>query len=98
MTGEQLASDDVMDRDQVWQVIDAQRLSLAGLLEQLSADEWRQPSLCTGWTIRDVAAQMRAQENPVAAAHMGDVAAGSGHACDRVGAGHERHRRQAIGH
>ena len=62
MTGEQLASDDVMDRDQVWQVIDAQRLSLAGLLEQLSADEWRQPSLCTGWTIRDVAAHLTLQQ------------------------------------
>ena len=62
MTGEQLASYDVMDRDQVWQVIDAQRLSLAGLLEQLSADEWRQPSLCTGWTIRDVAAHLTLQQ------------------------------------
>lgn len=62
MTGEQLASHHVMDRDQVWQVIDAQRLSLAGLLEQLSADEWRQPSLCTGWSIRDVAAHLTLQE------------------------------------
>jgi uncharacterized protein (TIGR03083 family) len=62
MTGKQLASHDVMDRDQVWQVIDAQRLSLAGLLEQLSADEWRQPSLCTGWTVRDVAAHLTLQQ------------------------------------
>ena len=43
-------------------MIDAQRLSLAGLLEQLSADEWRQPSLCTGWTIRDVAAHLTLQQ------------------------------------
>jgi uncharacterized protein (TIGR03083 family) len=62
MTGEQLASHHAMDRDQIWQVIDAQRLSLAGLLEQLSADEWRQPSLCTGWTIRDVAAHLTLQQ------------------------------------
>ena len=62
MTGKQLASHDVMDHDQVWQVIDAQRLSLAGLLEQLSADEWRQPSLCTGWTVRDAAAHLTLQQ------------------------------------
>ena len=62
MTGKQLASHDAMDRDQVWQVIDAQRLSLAGLLEQLSADEWQQPSLCTGWTVRDVAAHLTLQQ------------------------------------
>jgi uncharacterized protein (TIGR03083 family) len=62
MTGRQLASHDLMDRDQVWQVIDEQRLSLAGLLEQLSADQWRQPSLCTGWTVRDVAAHLTLQQ------------------------------------
>jgi uncharacterized protein (TIGR03083 family) len=62
MTGKQLAVPDMMDRDQVWQVIDAQRLSMAGLLQQLSADEWRQPSLCTGWTIRDVAAHLTLQQ------------------------------------
>ena len=64
MTARQLAiaSQNVMDRDQVWQVIDAQRLSLAGLLEQLSADEWRQPSLCAGWTVRDVAAHLTLQQ------------------------------------
>ena len=62
MIGKQLASHDVMDLDQVWRVIDAQRLSLAGLLEQLSADEWRQPSLCTGWSIRDVAAHLTLQQ------------------------------------
>jgi uncharacterized protein (TIGR03083 family) len=52
----------VMDRDQVWPVIDAQRLKLASLLEQLSADEWRQPSLCAGWTVRDVAAHLTLQQ------------------------------------
>lgn len=62
MSGKHLASHSVMNRDQVWQVIDAQRLSLAGLLEQLSAGEWRQPSLCTGWTVRDVAAHLTLQQ------------------------------------
>jgi uncharacterized protein (TIGR03083 family) len=52
----------VLDRDRVWQVIDTQRLSLAGLLEQLSDEEWRQPSLCDGWTVRDVAAHLTLQQ------------------------------------
>ena len=47
-----------MDRDEVWRMIDAQRLSLADLLEQLTPEEWEQPSLCDGWTVRDVAAHL----------------------------------------
>jgi len=62
MTAKQLTSTGVLDRDQVWQVIDEQRLSLAGLLEQLSDEEWRQPSLCVGWTVRDVAAHLTLQQ------------------------------------
>jgi uncharacterized protein (TIGR03083 family) len=49
-------------RDEAWQVIDAQRTSLAILLEDLSAREWEQPSLCDGWTIRDVAAHLTLQQ------------------------------------
>ncbi|WP_433502607.1 maleylpyruvate isomerase family mycothiol-dependent enzyme [Pseudonocardia halophobica] len=52
----------VMDPDQVWQVIDAQRRSLADLLEGLSDEQWQQPSLCTGWTVRDVAAHLTQQQ------------------------------------
>lgn len=62
MTDKQLLSPVLMDRDQVWQVIDAQRLSVAGLLERLSDDEWRRPSLCAGWTVRDVAAHLTLQQ------------------------------------
>jgi uncharacterized protein (TIGR03083 family) len=47
-----------MDRDEVWRAIDAHRLSLADLLEQLTDAQWRQPSLCDGWTVRDVAAHL----------------------------------------
>ncbi|MFI0482459.1 maleylpyruvate isomerase family mycothiol-dependent enzyme [Actinomadura sp. 9N215] len=57
-----------MDRDQVWQVIDAQRDSLADLLGDLSDDQWRQPSLCTGWTVRDVAAHLTLQQIGLGAA------------------------------
>ena len=52
----------VMNRDQVWQVIDAQRRSLADLLEGLTGDEWQLPSLCAGWTVRDVAAHLTLQQ------------------------------------
>src|SRR5687768_11826904 len=51
-----------MDRDQVWKAIDAQRTSLADLLDDLSDDEWRQPSLCERWTVRDVAAHLTMQQ------------------------------------
>jgi uncharacterized protein (TIGR03083 family) len=47
-----------MDREQSWQVITEQRLSLAALLEGLSDTEWEQPSLCVGWRVRDVAAHV----------------------------------------
>ncbi len=48
--------------DRVWQAVDAQRASLTALLDDLSDDEWRQPSLCAGWTVRDVAAHLTLQE------------------------------------
>ncbi len=52
----------LLDRDQAWQVIDAQRLRLAGLLDDLSEHDWQQPSLCDGWTVRDVAAHLTLQQ------------------------------------
>lgn len=51
-----------LDLDHVWRMIDAQRTSVADLLEDLSDDEWRQPSLCTDWTVRDVAAHLTLQQ------------------------------------
>lgn len=51
-----------LDRDQVWQAVDAQRASLTALLDDLSGDEWQQPSLCPGWTVRDVAAHLTLQQ------------------------------------
>lgn len=47
-----------MNRDDVWQTIDHERSSLADLLDDLSAQEWETPSLCTGWRVRDVAAHL----------------------------------------
>ena len=53
-----------MDLDDVWRTIDAQRLSLADLLDDLSPAEWATPSLCSGWLVRDVATHLTQ-------AHMG---------------------------
>jgi len=47
-----------MRREEMWAVLDAERASLADLLAELSADEWAHPSLCVGWTVRDVAAHL----------------------------------------
>ncbi|MEV4133032.1 maleylpyruvate isomerase family mycothiol-dependent enzyme [Dactylosporangium sp. NPDC049742] len=51
-----------MNRDQIWPVIHAQRGAVAALLETLSDEEWRRPSLCEGWTVRDVAAHLTLQD------------------------------------
>lgn len=50
-----------MDRDTVWKHIDEQRRGMADLIEQIDADNpaaWDTPSLCTGWTVRHVAAHL----------------------------------------
>ncbi|MEU5882703.1 maleylpyruvate isomerase family mycothiol-dependent enzyme [Spirillospora sp. NPDC047279] len=47
-----------MEQDAVWRAIDDQRLSLAALFDDLSADEWERASLCEGWRVRDVAAHL----------------------------------------
>ena len=52
----------VMNRDQVWEAIDAQRMTVADLLKGLFADDLQHPSPCAGWTIRDVAAHLTLQQ------------------------------------
>jgi uncharacterized protein (TIGR03083 family) len=47
-----------MERDAVWQAIDAERNGLADLLDDLGPAEWETPSLCAGWRVRDVAAHL----------------------------------------
>ena len=51
-----------MNTDQIWRAVDTQRASLCDLLADLTDDEWRQPSLCTEWTVRDVAAHLSMQQ------------------------------------
>jgi uncharacterized protein (TIGR03083 family) len=65
-----------MDRDQVWQCIDAERQSLADLFDELDPAEWETPSLCVGWRVRDVAAHLTLSQTGVLDALVGLVRAG----------------------
>ena len=47
-----------MDSDTIWRHVDSERSALADILEALLDDAWRTPSLCDGWTVRDVAAHL----------------------------------------
>jgi uncharacterized protein (TIGR03083 family) len=42
----------------IWTLVTKGRHSLAEYLEGLSPDDWSRPSLCAGWTVKDVAAHM----------------------------------------
>jgi uncharacterized protein (TIGR03083 family) len=44
--------------DAYWPAVRWMRLSVADLLQSLSAHEWDAPSLCRGWRIRDVAGHL----------------------------------------
>jgi uncharacterized protein (TIGR03083 family) len=50
-----------LDAETTWQLIDRQRAVVADLLADLTEAEWRQPSLCPGWTVRDVAGHLALQ-------------------------------------
>ena len=53
-----------MDENASWQIIEAQRLELADLLEGLSGVQWEAPSLCAGWRVMDVAAHLALAPQP----------------------------------
>ncbi|MER7448927.1 maleylpyruvate isomerase family mycothiol-dependent enzyme [Nocardia beijingensis] len=53
-----------LDRESAWQVIEQQRRAIAGLLAELSPEEWDRPSLCAGWRIRHVAAHLAMTPSP----------------------------------
>jgi hypothetical protein len=45
-----------MDQDEKWAVIAEQRRVLADVLAGLPDHQWEQPSLCSQWRVRDLAA------------------------------------------
>lgn len=42
----------------MWLALDGERASMADMLASLTEAQWAKPSLCTGWTVRDVAAHL----------------------------------------
>jgi len=44
--------------DTTWELIEAERVSLADLFDTFSAEQWESASLCTEWRVRDVAAHL----------------------------------------
>ena len=47
-----------MARLDIWPVIQSERGALVTDLQGVADDQWSTPSLCTGWTVRDVLAHM----------------------------------------
>ncbi|SDF32843.1 TIGR03083 family protein [Lentzea fradiae] len=47
-----------MDDTTMWQRIDSERAATANLLTSLTDAQWAHPSLCEGWTVREVAAHL----------------------------------------
>ena len=47
-----------MDKDAGWRVVDERRIVVADILDSLGAEEWSTPSLCDGWSVRDVGAHL----------------------------------------
>lgn len=47
-----------MDDSDVWSAVDRRRRAIVDLLAGLAPGEWDTPSLCEGWTVRDVAAHL----------------------------------------
>jgi uncharacterized protein (TIGR03083 family) len=54
-----------MDQAKAWRAIDAHRVNLTALLDDLTPDEWSRPSLCDGWTVRDVVGHLAFQQSTV---------------------------------
>jgi len=51
-----------LDKQQCWQAIDTHRSALVGVLDQLTEPEWATPSLCDGWTVREVVGHFTIQQ------------------------------------
>ncbi len=47
-----------LSRSEIWAFVHGERRTLAAVLATLSAEEWAAESLCSGWTVKDVAAHV----------------------------------------
>jgi uncharacterized protein (TIGR03083 family) len=67
----------------IWPTVHAERKALAADLSGLSAGDWDRPSLCDGWTVRDVLAHMTSAAKLTPPAFFGQMI-GSGFSFDKV--------------
>ena len=67
----------------IWPVVHTERKALAADLRGLSPEDWARPSLCGGWTVRDVLAHMTSAAKLTPPAFFGKMI-GSGFSFDKV--------------
>jgi uncharacterized protein (TIGR03083 family) len=72
-----------MAKVDVWPTVHAERKALAADLESLTDEQWQTPSLCGGWTVRDVLAHMTATAKITPPAFFGKLV-GSGFSLKRM--------------
>ena len=60
---------------EIWPVVHGERKALLNDLTGLTGEQWAQPSLCTGWTVRDVLAHMTAAAKMTPPAFFGKMLA-----------------------
>lgn len=53
-----MTTDSPADAETVYQIATANRLLAADMFATLTPEQWRTPSLCAGWTVREVAAHL----------------------------------------
>ena len=68
---------------EIWPSVHAERTALAADLRGLSSEDWATPSLCSGWTVRDVLAHMTSAAKLTPPAFFGRMI-GSGFSFDKV--------------
>ena len=67
----------------IWSEVHGERKALAADLRGLSSADWAKPSLCGGWTVRDVLAHMTSAAKLTPPAFFGQMI-GSGFSFDKV--------------
>ncbi|HEX7301336.1 maleylpyruvate isomerase family mycothiol-dependent enzyme [Lentzea sp.] len=67
-----------MDDQRIWQTIDAERAAAADLVGGLTEAQWACPSLCAGWTVREVAAHLTLGPRMTVGATLGAFARARG--------------------
>ena len=72
-----------MGTTDIWPAVHAERKALAADLRGLSSEDWARPSLCSGWTVRDVLAHMTSAAKLTPPAFFGRMI-GSGFSFDKA--------------